>query len=109
MSGCLTAVVTIQSCPGDSENRRNEGAFSPEGPLAPWERKGLNAATGGSGFFAPFVKALENKQSSEMTLPALKAKLDPQFRFTACLRAELPLWRFGSRRKGSLIHGYGAD
>ncbi|MDR2054141.1 MAG: tRNA uridine-5-carboxymethylaminomethyl(34) synthesis enzyme MnmG [Treponema sp.] len=32
--------VTIQSCPGDSGNRRNEGAFSPKGPapiVSCWE------------------------------------------------------------------------
>jgi hypothetical protein len=42
---------------GDSENRRNEGAFSPE--------MSRLRAKGGS---APFVKALENKQSFEITL-----------------------------------------
>jgi hypothetical protein len=40
--------------------------FSPQ--RAGWERKGFNAVTSGSGFFAPFVKALENKKSPEITL-----------------------------------------
>jgi hypothetical protein len=50
-------LVTIQSPAGDSENRRNEGAFSPE-------MSRLGAKGGG----APFVKALENKKISEITL-----------------------------------------
>jgi hypothetical protein len=53
-------------------NRRNEGVFSPEGASGPSMNrlgaKGLNAATDGSDFFTPFVKALENKKSSEITL-----------------------------------------
>jgi hypothetical protein len=50
-------LVTIQSDAGDSENRRNEGAFSPE-------MSRLGAEGGGS----PFVKALENKKSSQTAL-----------------------------------------
>jgi TP901 family phage tail tape measure protein len=49
--GEIKNFVTIQSDAGDSENWRNEGAFSPE-----MSRLG---AKGGS---APFVKALDNKK-----------------------------------------------
>jgi hypothetical protein len=53
-------IVTIQSLAGDSENRRNEGAFC-QGTLVPNEPIG-------SGFLAPFFKALENKKSSRIAL-----------------------------------------
>jgi hypothetical protein len=57
----LRNLVPIQSSAGDSENRRNEGAFSPEGASGPsMSRLGAGVA--------PFVKALENKKSSEIAL-----------------------------------------
>jgi hypothetical protein len=64
--------VTIQSPAGDSENRRNEGAFNPEeanGPsMSRLGAKGFLAATRWERLPCSFVNALENKKSFETTL-----------------------------------------
>jgi hypothetical protein len=45
--GLIKDDVTIQSSAGDSKNRRNEGAFSPEGASGPSMSR-LGAKGGGS-------------------------------------------------------------
>jgi hypothetical protein len=49
-----------------SENRRNGGALAPNEPIG--SEGALMPRPGGSGFLVPFVKALENKKISEITL-----------------------------------------
>jgi hypothetical protein len=55
--------ITIQSSAGDSEHRRNGGAFNPKGAGGP-----SLSRLGAKGAAAPFVKALENKKSSQIAL-----------------------------------------